>query len=887
MDSRKEFRLRISPQAQKALAKVGVPRKRAFKPDPFQLEAVEHLAEGDVLVSAPTGSGKTWIGVRAMEQQIAAGGRAWYASPLKALSNAKYHEFQDHFGAENVGILTGDRKENASAPILVGTTEIFRNHLYDAMYTGENLDLELMILDEAHFLGDPDRGMVWEEILIYLPSRIRLLLLSATISNAEQIAGWLRTLRTNNTFVVLAEERSVPLFSLFMIPDGETVHLLERGRLNRRIRAYEERLQKGRYRISLKPIPLGQVVSAMREMNLLPAIFFLKSRSDCSMAVSQCSSAPSADQAKVRRFRKRLNELLDQMPFLQNHPHLPDLTSHMVAAHHGGQLPYWKLLVETLMKEGLLEAIFATSTVAAGVNFPARTVAFMNSDRFNGRTFQNLTSTELHQMLGRAGRRGMDRIGFAMVLPGPYQRPALVAELLKSDPEPIMSQMRVSFSMALNLLLSHVPQEIRELLKQSLFLFQGATNLQEMQVEFESLLEDLEPEMSEPRCGNLREALRMMDQQQVLRHKERYLKRRLKAERLDWFRRSHLVRGRLFLNRKRKRFCVLEPPELKDGKTLKATSVTASSKVRRGRIKTREFEIRQIGPILDGILDLPEDLEAETVAERIREAVEKRFGTLSIKTPLHPYLEAKMVRMQEELKDARETMKRMPCEACAHMGLCHEFENEEWKTRSAQAIFLMRQIDEERERVWVDFEHHLEFLQEANFVDAYGRLTEEGLWTARLRLDQPLLIAEGIRKRALPPEDPAIMAGLVAVFVWERSGDADLPQGWIAGDDKLYEAFEFLLRETAGLKESMEKNGFHTPRFQYRPAVTIFSWASGASWDEALYLSGLDEGDLAMIIYRTADNLRQLAGLTDSHPELSATAYQAAHSILREPVLPF
>ncbi|MBI4776237.1 MAG: DEAD/DEAH box helicase [Deltaproteobacteria bacterium] len=887
MDSRKEFKLKISPQAQKALDKVGVPRKRAFKPDPFQLEAVGHLDEGDVLVSAPTGSGKTWIGVKAMEQQVSAGGRTWYASPLKALSNAKYHEFQDHFGAENVGILTGDRKENASAPILVGTTEIFRNHLYDAMYTGEDLDLELMILDEAHFLGDPDRGMVWEEILIYLPSRIRLLLLSATISNAEQIAAWLRALRSNETFVVRAEERPVPLFNLFMFPDGETVPLLERGRLNRPIRAYEESLQKGRSRISLKPVPLGRVVTVLREMNLLPAIFFLKSRSDCSLAVSHCSSAPSGDQTRVRRFRKRLNELLAQMPFLQNHPQLPDLKRQMVAAHHGGQLPYWKLLVETLMKEGLLEAIFATSTVAAGVNFPARTVAFMNSDRFNGRTFENLTSTELHQMLGRAGRRGMDRIGFALVLPGPYQRPALVAELLNSDPEPIMSQMRVSFSMALNLLMSHVPQEIRELLKQSLFLFQGASNLQETQVEFESLLEGLEEELHEPRCGNIREALRMMDQQQVLRHKERYLKRRLKAERLAWFRRSHLVRGRLFLNRKRKRFCVIEPPELKDGKTFKATPVTLGTKVKRGHIKTREFEIRQIGPILDAVVDLPEDLDPETVVKRIREMAEKRFGALSIKTPLHPYFEAKVVRMQEELKDARETMKRMPCEACEHVELCHEFENEEWKTRSAQALFLMRQIDEEKERVWLDFKRHLEFLQETNFVDAYGRLTEDGLWAARLRLDQPLLIAEGIRKDALPTEDPAIMAGLVAVFVWERSADADLPQGWIAGDDQLYEAFEFLLRETAGFKESMEKNGFATPRFQYRPAATIFSWASGASWDESLYLSGLDEGDLAMIIYRTADNLRQLAGLTDSHPELSATAFRAAQSILREPVLPF
>ena len=317
MPPREFFKLKVGPGVEKALQKVGVPRKRAFKPDAFQLEAVEKLRESDVLVSAPTGAGKTWIASQAMEERLDQGGVTWYASPLKALSNAKYKEFQDQFGPSNVGILTGDRKENTSAPILIGTTEIFRNRLYDAMHRGENLHLNLVILDEAHYLGDPDRGMVWEEILIYLPSRIRLLLLSATISNAEQIAEWLIALRGNPTSVVKWDKRPVPLFSLFLFPDGELEPLLERGRLSARIRKFEESRKSNRFRSPLKPIPLWRVLSVLRELHLTPAIFFLKSRSDCNMAISQCFP-PKDEGTESRRGSRRLwTSCCGKCPFLK------------------------------------------------------------------------------------------------------------------------------------------------------------------------------------------------------------------------------------------------------------------------------------------------------------------------------------------------------------------------------------------------------------------------------------------------------------------------------------------------------------------------------------------------------------------------------------------
>jgi ATP-dependent RNA helicase HelY len=190
------FSIRIHRNLRPILDRIRVPRPQPFTPDPFQLEALEALEQADVLVTAPTGAGKTYIAIKAIERTIQRGGKSWYASPLKALSNSKYEEFSGLFGADNVGILTGDRKENLQAPVIVGTTEILRNQLYDTMHRGEDLEEDLVVLDEAHFLGDEDRGVVWEEVFIYLPARVRLLMLSATIRNAQEICSWLEWLRS-------------------------------------------------------------------------------------------------------------------------------------------------------------------------------------------------------------------------------------------------------------------------------------------------------------------------------------------------------------------------------------------------------------------------------------------------------------------------------------------------------------------------------------------------------------------------------------------------------------------------------------------------------------------------------------------------------------------
>ncbi len=469
---------KMKPGSDKSLRpvfkKIGKPEKTRFRPDPFQLQAIKSIEKSDCLVTAPTGAGKTWIAQQVAQDVIQRKGRVWYATPLKALTNSIHAQFSKLFKKENVGILTGDIKKNPDASIIIGTTEILRNQLYDAMYTGENLNCDVIILDEAHFLGDEQRGVVWEEIMIYLPVRIPLLLLSATIGNPFQIAKWLESIRGQKCHVVQNHDRPVPLFPLFMHPSGTLFPLMqaegseEKQRLHKKVYKFEKRGKKSGIAPYGKLPPFADILEILDRYNLLPAIFFLKSRKECDQAVKLCNSSLISKRAvKKRDLKDKINDLVSGNPHLENHSQRSYLEQTGCASHHSGHLPAWKVVVETLMSQGLLHAMFATSTVAAGVNFPARSVVVLNSDRFNGVEFMSLSPSEFQQMTGRAGRRGMDKIGFAIMLPGRFMDLKYVARLINSPALDIESQITINFSMVLNLLLSNTPDQIKMLLKKS------------------------------------------------------------------------------------------------------------------------------------------------------------------------------------------------------------------------------------------------------------------------------------------------------------------------------------------------------------------------------------------------------------------------------------
>ncbi len=858
---------------------IGVPDKTPFVPDPFQLEAVELVQNDDVLVSAPTGSGKTWIAVQAIESCLARGLTVWYASPLKALSNSIYEEFAQKFGTAQCGILTGDRKENADAPVIVGTTEILRNQLYDAMHKGVSIGTDLVILDEAHYLTDPDRGVVWEEVLIYLPSRVRLLLLSATISNAAEVCDWLKQVRGVSNRVVLSEERPVPLKTLFLFPDGLVTALGSKRGLGPKVKKFLSSKEGQRGRRSEK-IDYGKILACLRKLDLLPAIFFLKSRSDCDQALATCSAVRKPPGLQ-RRMKGLVKAFVKEYPHLEGHRQIKPLLDSLVGSHHGGQLPYWKVLIEQMMNKGLLEAIFSTSTVAAGVNFPARSVVLFQSDRYNGREFADLTPTALHQMVGRAGRRGMDNIGFALVVPGYYQNPKLIHELLSSPPDPILSQIHINFSMTLNLLLSHTPFEVKDLLERSFAAFQekrrGGTDekwLKEQLSSFKGALPKAQCDTSDPY-----EAIEYI--QKSTRRKKLGRK---SPKATEYGRRvaaslHYLTSGRLFLHKNGNIYVVFKAYMDEDRLICAAHNIRKKETDARRQLTLRRVDLAQIETVYDLLVQLPDDYS--------RDGLDRIFESVSQKDLKALKIENHEIEPDTAPKAQKDEQDKPPCENCVHSDLCHGKTDRHFNRLLALFRNSRDRIETSEGGLWLSFKQHLRFLKETGFVDSDDRLTDDGRWASNLRVDQPLLIAESIRQGAFEGISPEDFAGGMAPFVWDRSQDVDLRGTGgmdLAPAEGLFHKMLGHLREFVALKES---RGFKTPSISFWPSAILFMWAKGATWETLSEMVSVGEGDLASLIMRTADHLRQVAALRETHPDLAHTASEGIALILREPVYLF
>ena len=877
--SEKPFSLRIHRNLRPVLDRIRVPQPRPFIPDPFQVEALETLEQTDVLVTAPTGAGKTYIATEAIQRTLHKGGRSWYASPLKALSNSKYEEFSNLFGPEKVGILTGDRKENVQAPVIVGTTEILRNQLYDTMHRGENLDEDLVVLDEAHFLGDEDRGVVWEEVLIYLPTRVRLLLLSATIQNAEEICSWLEWLRSTPCTWVAAYDRPVPLYPLFLFPEGELSPLSTRRGLFAKVRTVD---CKSFPKNNFPDIP--RVLQTLRQANLLPAIFFLKSRADCERAIFLCHPAPASDEARnAEHFRQHLQELLEGFPFLRRHQHLSVLKYARVGAHHGGQLPHWKLFLEKLMQEGCLEAIFSTSTVAAGVNYPARTVVICQSDRFNGRGFVDLGATDLLQMTGRAGRRGMDEIGFVLVLPGPHQDPQLLHDLLKSPPDAITSQIRINFSMALNLLLSHRPDEIKALFSSSLATFQNLKRESQVTEEFLAAEKALDQWLPQAACGSLERLAEIRPQYGFLKEQTRKARKNWKrqASRHSFY--DLLTPGRTFLTGRGTPYVVVALPQMEQ-QTVEAARLSFPLRYRKGRIRTYHLALQRIRSVGEKLENQPSLKDRDGWKTLVTQVAEMLHRPRPEEPGADKFLPMEMA--ARELTGLVTTKAALPCDACVLFGPCQKVTSHPFASALEQYFAHHSQVNTIQEQLWRSFLQYYRILQEEGYVNSDGQLTEDGLWASKLRLDQPLLISEGIRKEVFPGDQPDLLAALIAPFVMDRERPSDIQLSTMLWKyPEVAKPFFRMLQSLQRLRERLQAEGFPIPTMPFWAVVTLYHWARGESWERVREISGMDEGDLAMVILRTADHLRQIESLAESHPPLAASARKAIERILREPVL--
>jgi ATP-dependent RNA helicase HelY len=443
-----------------------------FDFDPFQVAACGALTSGDgVLVAAPTGSGKTVVGEYAVHLALTQRKKCFYTTPIKALSNQKYNDLVRRYDTETVGLLTGDNAINGDAPVIVMTTEVLRNMLYAG--SPALADLGYVVLDEVHYLADRSRGAVWEEVIIHLPESVRVVALSATVSNAEEFGDWLAEVR-GGTEVIVDEHRPVPLwqhmlvnrrlYDLFTDDDHrevnpELVRLAHREAMNHSGgRQPSGRPGRGGHRQRRNASPYRpEIIDRLDGAGLLPAITFIFSRAGCDAAVQQCLAAglrlTTPDEARIIEdtAARRTADIPDEdLAVLGYHDWVLALRRG-IAAHHAGLLPVFKEVVEELFTAGLVKAVFATETLALGINMPARTVVLEKLDKWNGEAHAALTPGEYTQLTGRAGRRGIDVEGHAVVLWQPGIDPGSVAGLAGTRTYPLNSSFRPSYNMAVNL----------------------------------------------------------------------------------------------------------------------------------------------------------------------------------------------------------------------------------------------------------------------------------------------------------------------------------------------------------------------------------------------------------------------------------------------------
>src|SRR5574344_874675 len=450
-----------------------------FELDEFQKEACDYITAGkSVVVCAPTGAGKTVIAEHAIHLALGNGARVFYTTPLKALSNQKYYDFSEKYGNDKVGLLTGDTSINRSAQVVVMTTEVFRNMLYGTNLgaVADNLQgVKYVVLDEVHYMNDEQRGTVWEESIIYCPTNIQLIALSATVANADELTDWINTVHSE-TKLVDTDFRPVPLRFYYFDssqPDKLLPLLTPNGKLNGKIRP-EKRLW-GRNAKNKKSY-VRNVVRNLAENDMLPAIYFTFSRKKCDEQMEKCASLELVTKAEQREIREFIDNFIAENPHLYGNKHIEYLIQG-VASHHAGLLPAWKNLVEKLFQKGLIKVVFATETLAAGINMPARSTVISSISKRTDTGHRILTANEFLQMSGRAGRRGMDKIGYVTIVGTAFQSPEEVAQLVLSTSNPLESRFSPSYSMVLNLLQRFSIDEAKELIMKSFGYFSSGTRL--------------------------------------------------------------------------------------------------------------------------------------------------------------------------------------------------------------------------------------------------------------------------------------------------------------------------------------------------------------------------------------------------------------------------
>ncbi len=874
-------------------------RDYGFDLDPFQVRACEALESGSgVLVAAPTGSGKTVVGEFAIHLALAKGMKCFYTTPIKALSNQKFNDLVARHGSENVGLLTGDNSINGEAPIVVMTTEVLRNMLYAGSSTLQGL--AYVVMDEVHYLADRFRGAVWEEVIIHLPESATVVALSATVSNAEEFGAWLEAVRGDTTIVV-EEHRPVPLWQHVMagprmydlfadererVVNPELVRLAQDER--RRTPSHGDRRRGGARRVGGPRTPWrSDVVERLERDGLLPAIYFLFSRAGCDEAVRQCLHAGLrlTDPEERRQIRALALEATLSLPdedlAALGFEEWLDALERGLAAHHAGMLPAFKEIVEALFQRGLLKAVFATETLALGINMPARSVVLERLVKWNGETHVDLTPGEYTQLTGRAGRRGIDVEGHAVVLWQQGLDPQVLAGLASTRTYPLKSSFQPSYNMAVNLVARLGRHAAREVLETSFAQFQADRAVVGLATEMRRVEEGLAGYEDAMQChlGDFAEYAGIREELSLL---EKDANRSAAAERREAAERSWnaLQQGDVFwipTGRRAGPAVVLDSARMRaDREQGRPLVLTADGQVRRVSAADATSPVESFAR-----MRIPRGFVSRDA--RARRDLAARLRDLVDSTP-HEQRKRKVTpREDDRIADLRRQLRAHPCHGCSDREAHARWAERAHRTRR-QVQDLARRVEGRTNSIARRFDRVCEVLSILGYLtsaDDDAEVTPQGRMLMGLYTESDLLTAQALLDGDWQELTPADLAAVCAALVYEsRSGDEDaaapLPSRVIR------EAVGALTATWSSLHALEQDHGLDITRRPDPGLVdAVHRWARGATLLQVLTNADITAGDFVRWTRQVIDLLGQLSTSMDPGQPLAARAREAADLLNR------
>ncbi len=834
-----------------------------FPLDDFQSKAIEALDQGEsVLVAAPTGAGKTVVAEFAIERALGHGRKCFYTTPLKALSNQKFGDFVSAYGPGSVGLLTGDNTIKGEAPVVVMTTEVLRNMLYERSDTLEGL--ESVVMDEVHYLQDPYRGAVWEEVLIHLPPSVSVVCLSATISNAEEFGEWIGTLR-GATRVVIEERRPIPLEHHYLVGRRlHPMHVEQDGVLlpnpyvvsldRQEIHARKDRRRGSAPERGRSYAPRREdVVLALEEQGMLPAIYFVFSRAGCDKSVRwlrdagvRLTTRQEADRIRARAEERAAWIEDEDLEALGFYDFLDGLTAG-VAAHHAGMLPAFKETVEQLFEEGLVKVVFATETLSLGINMPAKTVVIEDLWKFQGERHELLTPGEYTQLTGRAGRRGIDPLGHAVVV---YQRQVpfeRVAGLAATRTYDLSSSFRPSYNMAVNLVRNYTPEQAHELLNSSFAQFltdRGVVALERARDRDREALEGYRRNMI---CD-------LGDFEEYWDHRERARRLREEDRRGRDAARERAVRETLaslqpgdvvYVPSTKRRGLVVVLASSRDGRPS-----TLAQDRRNLRLSPRDFDEP---PMVLTRVALPRSGSARSA--RFRRDVAARLVSLQVKPPKTPKPKVNDPKLEREIARLEGRARSHPCHTCPELE-----KHERWAERASklrdQLAGVERRIRVRTETLARQLDRVLGVLDDLGYVQDWS-ITDKGRRLTRIYGEGDLLVGEALDAGLLDLLTPAEIAALISAVVYEARERHPLTGRMPTGPAA--DAYERLQRLWRQVRRAEDAHQVQLCR-ELEPgfAESIFHWAEGKPLEDLLEETEMAPGDFVRNCKQLLDLLRQV-----------------------------